>query len=108
MKIIYEAHKGKRIKKGTLRYLNGYRCPIFSLECTDEDDNILWWFEDTKQWRTTLSKKGGWNGICSSCNDNIHSLKATIRHIKKHNYLPKGTKFILKSLYVGYDITIKL
>ncbi len=33
-----------------------------------------------------------------------HSLKAAKRHLRKHNEIPKGTKFRLVSKYVGFDL----
>lgn len=33
-----------------------------------------------------------------------HSLKAAKRHLRKHNEIPKGTRFVLVSRYIGCDI----
>ena len=32
------------------------------------------------------------------------SLKAAKRHLRKHNEIPKGTKFRLVSKYIGFDL----
>lgn len=31
------------------------------------------------------------------------SLRAALRHLRKHDEIPKGVKFVLGSRYVGYD-----
>ena len=38
--------------------------------------------------------------------ETIKSVKAALRHIRKHNELPKGTKVRLCSNFVGCDVII--
>lgn len=59
----------------------------------------LWYENDTKMWKP-VEKCTGWR---SSSKSNIHSFKAARRHLRKHDEIPKGTKFRLVSRFVGYD-----
>lgn len=45
-------------------------------------------------------------GCHADFNPKISNLKQAIRHLKKHNEIPKGTKFKLESNFPGYDIYI--
>ena len=42
-------------------------------------------------------------GLRYSSDYSIRSFKAARRHIRKHDEIPKGTKFKLVSRFVGYD-----
>lgn len=105
MRIIYNAAKGKRYKKGTAKIKNrSRRLNIFSsIECS----NDYWWSESKKKW----IQYDEWNNdgnICTSCYD-VKNVKQLIRHMKKHSkYLPKGIKFILKSNFIGINNIIGL
>ena len=65
----------------------------FRFLCCDE----LCYDFDLKQWK--LWKDVGYGSNCMSCN----SYRAARRHLRKHNEIPKGTKFMLCSKWVGFD-----
>ena len=44
--------------------------------------------------------------LVNSSNDKIKNLKSAIRHIKKHDEIPKGTRMRLESRFKGFDIII--
>ena len=58
----------------------------------------LWYDNDTEKWRFLQDCDG-----YSSNMVGIHSFKAARRHLRKHDEIPKGTKFRLASRFVGYD-----
>lgn len=92
MKIEYESPKGKRIKSGQFTGLD-----IWS--CTDE----CWvWSDTTKTW----SKYDNAIGSLCNCNTNIKSLKSAIRHLQKHEEIPRGLTFRLWSKWQNYSINI--
>ena len=68
-------------------------------------DRGWYWYCDNGRWLTTseLNKAEQYHFASDYCD--CKSLKAAIRKIKKAN-VPKGTKFILESRFVGYDIEI--
>lgn len=53
-----------------------------------------------KQWVHLKEYTGHWYPATYPC----HSLKAAKRHLKKHDEIPKGSKFRFVSKYVGCDI----
>lgn len=59
----------------------------------------LWYEHESKTWKP-VEKCTGWR---SSSNSGIHSFKAARRHLRKHDEIPKGTRFRLVSRFVGYD-----
>jgi hypothetical protein len=105
MKVKYDKPKGYRIKKGTYKSIKaGRRFSIFmGLEVLNRDYDF--YSDDLNKWVTThkMCEAGGNGG---TRNDNIHSLKSVIRHIKKHNELEKGTELRLTSRFRDYDIII--
>jgi hypothetical protein len=101
LKIRYDAPKNSRIKKGTCKY-KGKRVFYFhGVECKG-----YWWHEERNKW----IKFEEWHneGDICTCNDNVNNLKQLIRHIKRHNYLPKGTEFILVSMFQGLNIYVTI
>ena len=100
MKIIYDAPKGYRIKKGTSKVYGTRQNNFIGLTCSD----YYWWVESAKKWKKIedIAK----DESSSSHNNNIKNLKQAIRHLKKQRNVPKGTKFILVSLFGGYSINI--
>lgn len=106
MKVRYEMAKGNRIKKGTKKVtIDGVTERIDNFEGLDCEDVMLGWCEDTNSWVDLREdvRKGYW---LYSCNEDIKNLKQAIRHIRKHNEIPKGTQFTLSSNFKGYDIYI--
>lgn len=60
----------------------------------------LYYDPNKKKWVKRDEFTGCWYPASYSC----HSLKAAKRHLKKHDEIPKGTKFRLVSRYIGCDI----
>lgn len=64
---------------------------------TDED---YFHYDIYKQkWVKYENYKGYWLPGAAPC----HSYEAALRHLRKHNEIPKGTKFRLVSKYAGCD-----
>lgn len=61
-------------------------------------DDWLWHECESKTWKPTKDCHGWHSNIYG-----IHSFKAARRHLRKHNEIPKGTRFRLVSRFVGYD-----
>ena len=96
MKIKYQAPKGRRIKKQFI---------ALEIDYTTEDWVYWWYYPESHEWRKDMSFKTGETYSSSSCD--CRSLKAAIRLIKKWN-LPKGTTFMLSSIWMGHDVYIKV
>lgn len=65
----------------------------------------LWWNETLKKWGTFEGFKEtktnyGTHKYC------VTSVKSAVRHIRKHDEIPKGTKVRLCSNFVGCDVII--
>lgn len=100
MKIRYEAQKGLRIKKGSTK-VKGRRNRVnnfWGIYITG-----MWWSWNDKKWFDDTSQI---KGAYSTTNHEVTNLKQAIRHIKKHDYLPKGTRVTLESSFAGYDIRV--
>lgn len=105
MKVIYSKPKGQRIKKGSNKVnTNGNKRRVNNFYGLNHwvrlDEELLYWNEKKQLWTTDIYE--------STCTDNfnIKNLKQAIRHIKKHNEIPKGTRMVLESNFKGYDIVI--
>lgn len=48
-------------------------------------------------------KEAEYTGHCYPATFPCHSYRAAKKHLKKHNEIPKGTKFRLCSKFVGFD-----
>lgn len=103
MKVIYEAPKHLRSKKGTYKSNGKGRFPIFESLTILDSMNVEnhWWCNELNEWCPLVR---GYD--LSSDNYNIHSLRAAIRHIKKHNEIKRGTKFLLCSRFKNTSIII--
>jgi hypothetical protein len=111
MKIRYIARKNSRIKKGTTKVKEyGRRIYNFwSVICFDENGNTYWWSHNKKRWFKDLENEEDVKLGFSTWIDGIRSVKAFVRFAKKHSkYLPKGTRMILRSNFVGHDIICTL
>jgi len=95
--------------KGGL-FIDGKRITVEDMEkvslfnqSNSQYKNNLYWYEDLKVWDKVRNDTG-----CSfsNYNNNIDNLKQAIRHIKKHKELVKGTRLLLSSNFVGYEIEI--
>lgn len=93
MKVKYIASKGNRIKK-----------MVFGLEAITEDGYPCLYNKKDKKWYTWHDKPKDCTSFTYT-NTSINSVKSAIRHIKNSN-LPKGTKFIVNSHFVGHDVII--
>lgn len=67
--------------------------------------NGLWWNETLKKWGTFEEFKETHTNYGTHM-ETIKSVKAAMRHIRKHNEIPKGTKVRLCSNFVGCDVII--
>ena len=63
-------------------------------------DKELYYDYNKKLWVHEQEYTSYWYPAIFPC----HSLKAAKRHLRKHNEIPKGTKFRLVSKYIGYDL----
>jgi len=59
----------------------------------------LYYDHNKKMWVKREEYTGSWYPATFPC----HSYRAAKRHLKRHNEIPKGTKFRLCSKYVGVD-----
>jgi hypothetical protein len=102
MRIIYNAPKRSRFKKGTVKVKGRQkRIRIFdSIECKG-----YWWNSTINKWIKYSDWQG--KGDISNSYSGVRNVKQLIRHMKKcSKYLPKGTKFILRSRFRSIkDIT---
>ena len=107
MKVKYIKPKGRRIKKGSIKMIvNGVPKRIDNFMGLEVRVPNLYWWNKGNMWINKENNKFKVNGWLSTWNGNIKNLKQAIRYIKKHNEIPKGTKFILRSRFKGYDIII--
>ena len=103
MKVRYQKKKGHRYKKVTHKDPHRGRIWIFyGLSCQDR----FYYSARLNLWIPANELKGNY-GVSSSCNLKIHSLKAALRHIRKHPEIPANTRFRLASNYIGNDIFIR-
>lgn len=66
-------------------------------------DTNLWFDESDNKWKTyeeCISNDDPWH---FSNYANMFTYKAAKRHLRRHNEIPVGTKFLLSSLYIGQD-----
>ena len=83
------------------------RLPFYHALTIDHNPNgnDLWWNETKKKWGTFTEFKETHDSY-GTHKENVTSLKAAMRHIRKHDELPKGTKVRLCSNFVGCDVII--
>lgn len=62
----------------------------------------LWFDERDKKWKP-IDECIGENCSYSNYAD-VRSYKAAKRHLRKHSEIPTGTKFLLSSMYLGFDL----
>ena len=116
MKVHYDRPKGQRVKKGSIKItINGKkrRMNYFNglTHWAKLSEELLYYVPELDKWMTydkvneLESNKKGYI-LVSSSNDKIKNLKSAIRHIKKHNEIPKGTRMRLESRFKGFDIII--
>ena len=94
------------IKNKRINYFNGLT------HWARLNEKLLYYVPEVDKWMTydevskleSSSKKG--YILVSSSNDKIKNLKSAIRHIKKHDEIPKGTRMRLESRFKGFDIII--
>lgn len=100
MKVRYEQQKGSRIKKGSIKYGNRRINNFWSLAC-----HGYWWVYKDEKWAKSGEEPSN-SDLCIHLYK-IKNLKSAIRHIKKHDEVPKGTEFTLVSNFEGYNIYIR-
>ena len=117
MKVHYDRPKGQRVKKGSIKItINGRKKRINYFNGLTHwvrlSEELLYYVPELDKWITydkvdelkSPNKKG--HILISSSNDKIKNLKSAIRHIKKHDEIPKGTRMRLESRFKGFDIII--
>lgn len=105
MKIKFNQPKGCRIYKGTVKVPHKKnRIPMF-MGLENMDDNCLMWCDGLGRWIGRHENPEGCDSLCTMSKP-IRSVKAAIRHIRKHDEIPKGARMILVSSFVGYDVEI--
>lgn len=117
MKVHYDKPKGQRVKKGSIKItINGRKKRINYFNGLTHwarlNEKLLYYVPEVDKWMTydevskleSSSKKR--YILVSSSNDKIKNLKSAIRHIKKHDEIPKGTRMRLESRFAGFDIII--
>lgn len=92
MKVKYTMSKGKRVKNYGFYTISAYT----------KDGKTMWHDHINDIWAETFK----YMDMFGTTSDySIKSVKSAIRHIKKWN-VEKGTKFVLKSIFVNCDVTI--
>ena len=117
MKVHYDRPKGQRVKEGSIKItINGKkeRMNYFNglTHWAKLSEELLYYVPELDKWTTydkvselEINNKKGYT-LVSSSNDKIKNLKSAIRHIKKHDEIPKGTRMRLESRFKGFDIII--
>ena len=117
MKVHYDKPKGQRVKKGSIKItINGRKKRINYFNGLTHwarlNEQLLYYVHEVEKWMT-YDKVDELNSpnkkryiLVSSSNDKIKNLKSAIRHIKKHDEIPKGTRMRLESRFKGFDIII--
>lgn len=108
MRVLYDKPKGKRIKKGGSKVVWGDQIRKVDNFCglthwVRLNEKLLEWDIKHQSW---VNIDDCHSGRLSNYNTNIKNLKQAIRHIKKHDEIPKGTRMVLESRFKGYDIVI--
>ena len=107
--IKFNQPKGRRIYKGTIKVPHkNNRIPVF-MGLENMDNNHLMWSDELDRWIGICNKpKGIPKGVHSLCSMSkpIRSVKAAVKHIKKHSEIPRGARMVLASSFVGYDVEI--
>ena len=108
MRVVYERIKGDRIKKGSVKIaINGNPRRINNfIGLRIENDEYLKWSEKYNKWIDI--RYCSFDELCYATpwNNKMKNVKQVIRHIKKHNEIPNGTKFTLYSRWKGYNVYI--
>lgn len=84
----FRAKKGRRLCK-----------EYFGIEVPDSD--VCWWIRELKKWATIQEVRESGKSYSNFCRCN--TVRAFRRHLKWYGV--KGTKYILVSKYVGYDVS---
>lgn len=112
VKVSYINQKhGFRYNGGTIKARRN-RIPVyFAITAVNAQGDTMWWFETVQEWITLeCAKKRGLlaDGYSTHCETNANSVRAAIRHAKKHIELPVGTKLRLccSRWNIGVEIRI--
>ena len=104
MKVKHPFSKGSRYFCTSQKIKGGnrkHRLPFYWGLSIDD----LWWNETFKKWGTFEDFKDTHTNY-GTHKEWVTSVKAAIRHIRKHDEIPKGTKVRLCSSFVGCDVII--
>lgn len=105
MKVKFNQSRGGRVYKGSVKIPHREkRVPVF-LGLENFDDNHLMWSDEHNRWFGYDDRPEG-DYWLDSMSKPIRSVKAAIRHVKKHDEIPKGARMVLVSSFVGYDVEI--
>ena len=112
IRVRYFNQKGFRFNHSSIK--DTFRCPIYrNITISKSVNGVYWWFDSESKWlnwddaiKLGLLDKN--SRSCSTHSRSIHSVKAAIRHAKKHIELPVGTTLILCSNFSGIGVEIKI
>ncbi len=78
---------------------------ILSLLTDDFGNSVSGWnkFYDPRQRKWVDEKDVTFPGLNAGLGLICKSVKAAKRHLRRHDEIPKGTKFILESRFMGFD-----
>jgi hypothetical protein len=94
-----------KVLKGTVK-VQGRRKRVSMFRGLENlDNNHLMWADTLNKWVGLSNQPEGDYSMCS-IKAPIRSVKAAIRHIRKHDEIPKGAKMVLVSSFVGCDVVI--
>lgn len=112
IRVRYFNQKGFRFNHSSIKDVVRYKV-YTSLTISKSINGVYWWFESENKWfewneaiKLGLLDKNSRG--CSTHSRPIHSVKAAIRHVKKHIELPIGTTLILCSNFADIGVEIKV
>ena len=108
MKVKHMLPKGMRYNCSSVKNINKrskfHRIPIYSELIIIGGTKDLWWCPKLRRWTTI--KEAIENRYSYQSWVNVNSVRAAKAHVRRHNEIPKGTKLILCSNFVGCDVYI--
>lgn len=112
IRVKYFNQKGFRFNCSSFK--DTFRYPIYrNVTISKSVNGVCWWFDSENKWfnwddaiRLGLLDKNSRG--CSTHSREIRSVKAAIRHAKKHCELPIGTVLTLCSNFAGIGVEIKI
>ena len=102
IRVKYFNQKGFRFNCSSFK--DTFRYPIYrNITISKSVNGVCWWFDSENKGLLDKNSRG-----CSTHSREIRSVKAAIRHAKKHCELPIGTVLALCSNFVGIGVEISI